>query len=219
VSRPTYSLSLSIITVASSPLHTPSTILCSKWLDREMGEKRRKREKRLEYLMTYRIAPNVCGKIFSWISWLPSHSQIFISNENLIFGGMVFSRAECVVNWTLNQVLIKIWLCWLQEIQPFKGSATWSYWAFFIANAILLYRAREVANKCVAEELERTSGSTSESATKSTKRGTHEKYTPKEKAETSCYAWYHSHNKASPCLAKLSSNHEIFITKLIISQI
>ena len=66
----------------------------------------------------------------------------------------------------------------------------------------------------MAEELERTSGSTSESATKSTKRGTYEKYTPKEKAETSCYAWYHSHNKASPCLAKLCSNHEIFITKI-----
>jgi len=32
------------------------------------------------------------------------------------------------------------------------------------------------------------SDSTSESATKSTKRGTYEKYTPKEKAETSCYA-------------------------------
>jgi len=46
-----------------------------------------------------------------------------------------------------------------------------------------------VANKCVAEELERTSNSTSESATKSTKRVTYENYTPKEKAETSCYAW------------------------------
>ena len=30
----------------------------------------------------------------------------------------------------------------------------------------------------------------------------------------SCYAWYHSHNKASPCLAKLCSNHEIFNTKI-----
>ena len=27
------------------------------------------------------------------------------------------------VHWTLNQVLLKI-LCWLQEIQPFKGSVT-----------------------------------------------------------------------------------------------
>ena len=59
-----------------------------------------------------------------------------------------------------------------------------------------------------------TSGSTSESATKSTKRGMYEKYTPKEKARTSCYAWYHSHNKASPCLAKLCSDHEIFNTKI-----
>jgi len=66
----------------------------------------------------------------------------------------------------------------------------------------------------VAEEPERTSDSTSESATKSTKQGTYEKYTPKEKAKTSCYAWYHSHNKDSPCLAKLCSNHEIFNTKI-----
>ena len=29
-----------------------------------------------------------------------------------------------------------------------------------------------------------------------------------------CYAWYHSHNKASPCLAKLCSDHEIFNTKI-----
>ena len=56
--------------------------------------------------------------------------------------------------------------------------------------------------------------STSESATKSTKRGMYEKYTPKEKAETSCYSWYHGHNMASPCLAKLCSNHEIFNTKI-----
>ena len=62
----------------------------------------------------------------------------------------------------------------------------------------------------VAEKLERTSDSTSESATKLTKERM--RSTPKEKAETSCYAWYHSHNKASPCLAKLCSNHEIFIT-------
>ena len=59
--------------------------------------------------------------------------------------------------------------CWLQEIQPFKGSVTKSYRASLVANAILLYRPREVAKKCVAEELERTSDSTSESATKSTK--------------------------------------------------
>ena len=58
---------------------------------------------------------------------------------------------------------------------------------------------------------ERTSDSTSESATKSTKRGTYEKYTPKEKG---CYAWYHSHNKASPCLTKLCSDHENFNTKI-----
>jgi len=102
----------------------------------------------------------------------------------------------------------------LQEIQPFKGSVTKSYQVSLIVNAILLYQAREVANKCVAEELQRASDSTSESATKSTKQGTYEKYTPKEKAEISCYAWYHSHNKASPCLAKLCSNHEIFNTKI-----
>jgi len=40
------------------------------------------------------------------------------------------------------------------------------------------------------------------------------KYTPKEKAETSCYAWYYNHNKASPCLPKLCSNREIFSTKI-----
>ena len=79
---------------------------------------------------------------------------------------------------------------------------------------IELARRPTHCNKCVAEQLERTSISTSESATKSSKRGTYENYTPKEKAETSCYAWYHSHNKASPCLAKLSSNHEIFNTKI-----
>jgi len=39
-------------------------------------------------------------------------------------------------------------------------------------------------------------------------------YTPKEKAETSCYAWYHSHDKASPCLVKLCSNHKNFNTKI-----
>jgi len=39
-------------------------------------------------------------------------------------------------------------------------------------------------------------------------------YTYKEKAETSCYAWYHSHDKASLCLAKLCSNHKIFNTKI-----
>lgn len=49
----------------------------------------------------------------------------------------------------------------------------------------------EAANKCVAEELEKTSTSTSESATKSIKRGTYEKYTPKEKAEISSYAVMH----------------------------
>jgi len=67
----------------------------------------------------------------------------------------------------------------------------------------------------VAEELESTSNSTSELATiaKSTKQGKY-MYTPKEKAETSCYACYHIHNKASPCLAKLCSNHEIFNTKI-----
>ena len=42
----------------------------------------------------------------------------------------------------------------------------------------------------------------------------YEKYIPKEKAKTSCYAWYHSHNKASPCLAKFCSDHEIFNTKI-----
>ena len=46
----------------------------------------------------------------------------------------------------------------------------------------------EAANKCVAEELERTSA---ESVTKSTKRGTYQKYTPKEKAEISSYAIMH----------------------------
>jgi len=66
----------------------------------------------------------------------------------------------------------------------------------------------------MAEEPERRSDSTSESATKSIKRGTYEKYTPKEKAKTSCYAWYHSDNKASPCLTKLCSDHEIFNTKI-----
>ena len=66
----------------------------------------------------------------------------------------------------------------------------------------------------MAEELERKSDSMSKSATKSTKRGMCEKYTPNEKAETSCYAWYHCHNKASPCLAKLCSNHEIFNMKI-----
>jgi len=83
-------------------------------------------------------------------------------------------------------------------------SCTQSYRASLVANAILLYRAREAANKCVAEELERTSDSTSESATKSTKRRTYEKYTP------------HSHNKASPapCPAKLGSNDDIFNTKI-----
>ena len=65
----------------------------------------------------------------------------------------------------------------------------------------------------MAEELEITSDSTSESATKSTKRRTYEKYTPKEMAEASFYAWYHSHNKASPFLAKFCSNHEIFVPR------
>ena len=43
----------------------------------------------------------------------------------------------------------------------------------------------------MAEELEKMSASTSESATKSMKRGTYEKYTPKEKAEISSYAVMH----------------------------
>jgi len=43
-----------------------------------------------------------------------------------------------------------------------------------------LAKAREAT---VAEKLERTSDSMSESATKSTKRGTYEKYTPKEKGK------------------------------------
>ena len=66
----------------------------------------------------------------------------------------------------------------------------------------------------MGKEPERTNDSTSESATKSTKRVMYEKYIPKEKAKTSCYAWYHSHNKASPILAKLCSNQEIFNTKI-----
>jgi len=66
----------------------------------------------------------------------------------------------------------------------------------------------------MAEELERTSDYTSKLATNSTKQGTYEKYTPKEKAETSCYAWYHSHNKASPYRTKLCSKHESFNTKI-----
>ena len=47
----------------------------------------------------------------------------------------------------------------------------------------------EAGNKCVTDELERTSAS--EPTTKSTKRGTYQKYTPKEKAEISSYAAMH----------------------------
>ena len=50
----------------------------------------------------------------------------------------------------------------------------------------------EAANKRVAEELQRTGGaSSSESGTKSTKRGVYQKYTPQEKAEISSYAAMH----------------------------
>ena len=45
-------------------------------------------------------------------------------------------------------------------------------------------------HKCMTEELERTSAS--ESARKSTKRGTYQKYTPKEKVEISSYTTMHS---------------------------
>jgi len=55
-----------------------------------------------------------------------------------------------------------------KKSNPSKSSCTQSYWASLVANAILLYRARKVANKCVAEELERTSDPTSELVTKST---------------------------------------------------
>ena len=74
--------------------------------------------------------------------------------------------------------------------------------------------ARRPTNAWQKSRREQAADSTSESATKSTKRGTYEKYTPKEKAKTNFYAWYHSHNKASPCLAKLCSDHEIFNTKI-----
>ena len=47
----------------------------------------------------------------------------------------------------------------------------------------------EAANKCVTEELERTSAS--ESSRKSTERRTYQKYIPKEKAEISSYAAMH----------------------------
>jgi len=47
--------------------------------------------------------------------------------------------------------------------------------ASLVVNATILYQAYEAANKCVAEELERTSDSTSKSATKSTKQETYEK--------------------------------------------
>ena len=50
----------------------------------------------------------------------------------------------------------------------------------------------EAANKRVTEELQRTGGaSSSESGTKSTKRGVYQKYTPQEKAEISSYAAMH----------------------------
>jgi len=68
----------------------------------------------------------------------------------------------------------------------------------------------------LAKELERTSDSMSASATKSTKRGTYEKYTTKEKAETSCYAWYHSHNKASHPLQNFAAITKFLTRKLII---
>ena len=61
----------------------------------------------------YRIAPNFRGILFSWISWLSSRSQFFF-NENLIFGAWPFHERSM---W-LNQVLIKIWLCWLTLRNP-----------------------------------------------------------------------------------------------------
>ena len=135
----------------------------------------------------YRIAPNFRGIIFSWISWLTPRSRIFYSRKFNSWGrGLFTSRASGASNikpgFDKNMTL----LAYFKNSNPSKavllvlpGLSRW--------NVILLYRAREAANKCVAEEPERTSDSTSESATKSTKRGTYEKYTPKEKAKTSCY--------------------------------
>jgi len=67
----------------------------------------------------------------------------------------------------------------------------------------------------VAEEPERTSDSKSESATKSTKRGTYEKYIPKEKAETSLLlCMVPQPQQGLAAITKFCSNHEIFITKI-----
>ena len=80
--------------------------------------------KRSSFLWAYRIAPNFRGIIFREFRDWPLVHESFI-HENLICQGVAFSRAERVMHlhWQWNQVLIKI-LCWLQEIQPFKGSVT-----------------------------------------------------------------------------------------------
>jgi len=160
---------------------------------------------------TVYIAPNFRGIIFSWISWLTPRSQIFYL-QKFYFGGVAFSRALAwdALNIKPGFDTDMTLLAYFKKSNPSKAVLPSPTGPLSLQNAILLYWAREAANKCAAEVLERTSDSTSELATKSTKRGTYENYTPKQKAETSCYAWYHSHNKASPCLVKLCSHHEIF---------
>jgi len=102
----------------------------------------------------------------------------------------------------------------LQEIQPFKGSVTSPTGPLSLQMpSFCIGLARRQTNAWQKSRKEQVTQRPSRPQ-KSTKRGTYEKYTPKEKAKTSCYAWYHSHNKASPSLTKLCSDHEIFNTKI-----
>ena len=83
-------------------------------------------------------------------------------------------------------MLNKQWHCWptLRNLTIQKRL----YLALPGLSLQMPFSCNEAAYKCVTEELERTSA---ESATKSTKRGTYQKYTPKEKAEISSYADKH----------------------------
>ena len=104
-------------------------------------------------------------------------------------------------------------LCWLQEIQPFKGSVTSPTGPLSLRMpSLCIGLARRPTNEWQKSRREQATQRPSRPQIQPNEermRSTHPR-----KRQTSCYAWYHSRNKASPCLTKLCSDHEIINTKI-----
>jgi len=116
----------------------------------------------------YRIAPNFRGIIFSWISWLTRRSRIFYSRKFNFLGRGLFTNRSV---WCIDQVLIIKMTAGFKKSNPSKAMLPSPTGPLSLRMpSFCIELARRPTKLCVAEELERTSDSTSESATKSTKR-------------------------------------------------